>query len=132
MFYQFYFDPQTKFDDLVFYEMNALESFSSKNLPMSWCAILNGEEPNCLVIEFVGFKCVVNQLCFTIGFLKHVLRPYFPLVMVHVKSNCGNFAKALVDEIKGRFLNHELMSALGVIYRKFWAPNLDNVIGDFH
>jgi hypothetical protein len=69
---------------------------------MSWCTILNGEESNCFVIEFVGFKCVVNQHCFTTGFLKLVLRPYFPLVMVHVKSSCENSTKALVDELQGR------------------------------
>jgi hypothetical protein len=55
VFYQLYFDPYTKFDDLVFYELNVLESFSSKNLPMSWCTSLNGEELDCLVIKFVGF-----------------------------------------------------------------------------
>jgi len=85
VFYQLYFDPYNKFNDLIFY---ALESFNNKNMLMSWCTILNGEEPNCLVIEFVGFKCVVNQRCLTTGFLKLVLRPYFPLVMAHVKSSC--------------------------------------------
>jgi len=78
VFYQFDFDPYTKFDDLVFYELHVLQSFSSKNLPMSWCAILNGEELDCLVIEFVGFKCVVNQRCFTTSFLKTCVKAIFP------------------------------------------------------
>jgi hypothetical protein len=92
--------------------------------------ILNGEELDCLVIELVVFKCVVNQHCLTTSFLKLVLRPYFPLVMV--QSSCEIFAKALVDELQGRFLNHELISALGVIYPNVWVPNLDNVSDDFH
>jgi len=37
-----------------------------------------------------------------------------------------------VDELQGRSLNHELISALGVIYPNFWAPNLNNVSDDFH
>jgi len=52
--------------------------------------------------------------------------------MAHVKSSYENFAKALVDELHGRFVNYELMSTLGVIYPNFWAPNLGNVSDDFH
>jgi hypothetical protein len=66
---------------------------------MSWCVDLNDDEPNYLVIKFVNFKCVVNQRCLTIGFLKLVLRLDFPLVMAHVKSSCENYAKALVAEL---------------------------------
>jgi hypothetical protein len=94
---------------------------------MDWCTYLNGEEFNCLVIEFVSFKFVVNHCCFT-SFLKHVLRSNFPLVMAYVKSSCQNSTKALVDELQGRFLNHELMLTLGVIHPNFWAQNLDNLM----
>jgi hypothetical protein len=65
---------------------------------MNWCAYLNGEEPNCLVIEFASFKFVVNHRCST-SFLKPLLRSNFPLVMAHVKSSCESSTKALVDEL---------------------------------
>jgi hypothetical protein len=58
--YWLYNDPYNKFDDLVFYELKALETFINKNLSMSWCVDLNGEEANCLVIEFFGSKYFVN------------------------------------------------------------------------
>jgi hypothetical protein len=52
--------------------------------------------------------------------------------MVHVKSSCEKSTKALVDELQGRFLDHELMSTLGVIYPKLWVQNGDNVGDVFH
>jgi hypothetical protein len=86
---------------------------------MTWRANLNDEEPNCLVIKFVSSKCVVNQCCLITSFLKHVLRLDLSLVMAHVKLSCGNHVKALVDELQGGFLDHELMSTLGLIYLNF-------------
>jgi hypothetical protein len=65
---------------------------------MNWCVDLNDEEPKCLVIKFASSRCVVNQCCLTTRILKLVLRRNFPLVMVHVKSNCVNHVKVLVDE----------------------------------
>jgi len=44
--------------------------------------------------------------------------------MGHVKSSCENLDKALIDELHGRFPNHELISALGVIYQKIWFKTL--------
>jgi len=99
---------------------------------MIWRANLNDEEPNCLIIKFVSFKCVVNQCCLLTSFLKHVLRLELSLVMAHVKLSCGNHAETLVDELQGGFLDHELMSTLGLIYLNFWAQNFDNVGDDFH
>jgi hypothetical protein len=52
--------------------------------------------------------------------------------MGHVKSSCENLGNVLTDELHGRFPNHELISALGVIYQNFWAQNFDNVGDDFH
>jgi hypothetical protein len=59
---------------------------------MSWCEDLNGEEVNCLIIEFVGAKFFVNQHCLTIDVSKPMLRPDFPLVMAHVKLRYEIFA----------------------------------------
>jgi hypothetical protein len=127
-FYWFYFDPYMKFDDLIVYELNALESLmTSKNLPMNWCIDLNGEELDCPIIELDGSKFAINQCCFIIGYLKLVLKPNFPLVMARVKPRCEKSTKALMDELQGEFLNHELMSTLGVIYPNFCVQNLDNV-----
>jgi hypothetical protein len=61
-----------------------------------------------------------------------VLKPNFPLAMAHVKSSYEKSTKALVDELQGKFPNHELMSTLGVIYPNFWVANLDNVGDVFH
>ncbi len=77
MFYQLYFDPYTKFNGLVFYELNVLESFNSKNLPMTWCTILNGEELDCLVIEFVGYKCCPPMLFYN-RFFETYVKAIFP------------------------------------------------------
>jgi hypothetical protein len=52
--------------------------------------------------------------------------------MGHVKSSCENLGKVLSSELHGRFLNHELISTLGVIYQNFWAQNFHNVGDDFH
>jgi len=54
--YCLYNDPYNKFDDHVFYELKVFETFTNKNLLMSWCVDLNGEEANCLVIEFFGLN----------------------------------------------------------------------------
>jgi hypothetical protein len=51
-FYQLYNDPYNKFNDPLFDELKVLETFTNKNLLMSWCVDLNGEEANCLVIEY--------------------------------------------------------------------------------
>ncbi len=114
--YRFYFDPYTKFDDPTFDEFKALESFTTKNLLMSLCEYLNGEEADCFIIEFVSAKFSMNQHCLTTSALKFVLRPYFPLVMAHPKSSCENFAWALVLELEVKFPKHELVLALGVVY----------------
>jgi hypothetical protein len=60
---------------------------------MSWCKDLNGEEVDYLIIEFVDVKYPMNQSYLTIGDLKRVLRLDFPLVMVHVKSSCEDYAQ---------------------------------------
>jgi hypothetical protein len=59
---------------------------------MSCCKYLNGEEVDCLIIGFANVKFFMNQSCFTIGVLKCVLKLDFPLVMVHVKSSCEDYA----------------------------------------
>jgi hypothetical protein len=45
-------------------------------------------------------------------------------VMVHVKLNREESTKSLVDELKGKFPNHEQMSMLGVMNPKFWVKPL--------
>jgi hypothetical protein len=86
--YHLYFNLSTKFDDLAFDELKALESFTNKKLLMSWCEDLNNEEVDCLITKFVNANVFVNQYGFAIGALKPVLRPYFLLVMAHMKSSC--------------------------------------------
>jgi len=90
--YNLYFDPCTKFDDPTFDEFKAFEPLTSKNLLMSWCEYLSGEEVDCLIIEFFSAKFFVNQHCLTIGALKPMLKPNFPLVMAHVKLRYEDFA----------------------------------------
>ncbi len=58
--YQLYNDPYNKFDDPTFDKLKALEKFINKNLLMSWCVDVNGEEANCLVVEFFGSKYFAN------------------------------------------------------------------------
>ncbi len=83
--YQLYNDPYNKFDDPAFDELKALETFTNKNLPMSWCAKLNGEEVDCLFIGFFGSKYFANQCCLVRRDVKPVLRSDFPKVLAHVK-----------------------------------------------
>jgi hypothetical protein len=52
--------------------------------------------------------------------------------MAHVKSSYEKSTKALVDELQGRFPNHEVMSTVSVIYPNFWVQNFDNVGDVFH
>jgi hypothetical protein len=61
--YCLYIDSYTKFDDLSFDELNALETINNNNLPMSWCVDLNGEKVYYLMIEFLDSKYFVNQHC---------------------------------------------------------------------
>lgn len=61
-----------------------------------------------------------------------ILRPYFPLVMDYVKMECKKSTKILVQELQGKFPNHELMLTLGVIYPNFWANRPINVKDNFH
>jgi hypothetical protein len=53
-------------------------------------------------------------------------------MMVHMKSSCEKSTKTFIDELQGKFLDHELVSTLGVIYPKIWVQNLDNVGDVFH
>jgi hypothetical protein len=92
--YWFYKDPYNKFDDLAFDELSAFETFNNKNLPMSWEVDLNGEEADCLVIEFSSSKYFMNQHCLVTSDVKLVLRPDFPKVLAHVKSYCDNSIKS--------------------------------------
>jgi hypothetical protein len=52
LFINFIMIPTKKFNDPIFDELKVLETFTNKNLSMSWCVDLNGEEANCLVIEY--------------------------------------------------------------------------------
>ncbi len=70
--------------------------------------LVNGEEVDCLIIEFTNVTFSMNQSCLTIGALKCVLKLKFLLVMVHVKSSCEDYAQALIHELEVRFSNHEL------------------------
>ncbi len=85
-------DPCTKFDDPTFDEFKAFEPLTNKNLSMNWCEDLNGEEVDCLIIEFVGVNFFVNQHFLTIVSPKLVLKPNFSLVMAHVKLRYEDFA----------------------------------------
>jgi hypothetical protein len=58
--YRLYNDLYNNFDDLVFYELKALETFINKKLSTNWCVELSGEEVNCLVIEVFGSKYILN------------------------------------------------------------------------
>jgi hypothetical protein len=60
-----YNDPYNKYDDHTFDELNVLETFNSKYVPMNWCVDLNGEELDYLVINFV------------IGDVRPMLKSYF-------------------------------------------------------
>ncbi len=94
---------------------------------MSWSANLNGEEADCLVIEFFDFKYSVNQCCFVRGDVKLVLRLNFPKVLVHVKKSYEDATKSLVHELEGRFPNHDLILALSVMYLNFWVDHPNDV-----
>jgi hypothetical protein len=61
-----------------------------------------------------------------------MLRPKFPKVLAHVKKSCENVFKYLVHELDGRFPNHDLMLALGVIYPNFWVDHLNDVENVFY
>ncbi len=45
---------------------------------------------------------------------------------------CKESTKILIQELQGKFPNHELMLALGVIYPNFWASHPINVKNNFH
>jgi hypothetical protein len=55
----------------------------------------------------------MNQHCLVTSDVKHVLSPNFPEVLAH--------------ELEGKFPNHELMLALGVVYPNFWIDNPNDV-----
>jgi hypothetical protein len=61
---------------------------------MSWEVDLNGEEADCLVIEFSNSKYFMNQHCLVTCDVKHVLRLDFPKVLAHVKSYHEDFIKS--------------------------------------
>jgi hypothetical protein len=58
--YRLYNDPYNKFDDPTFSELKGFETFTNEKLPMSWCADIDGEEANYLIIEFFGSKYSLN------------------------------------------------------------------------
>jgi hypothetical protein len=47
---------------------------------MNWCANLNIEEINCLVIEFVDLKYSINQHCIITNEVKLILKLDFRVV----------------------------------------------------
>jgi hypothetical protein len=49
----------------------------------------------------------INQCCLATSFLKLMLKLDFSFVMVHVKLSREESTKGLVDELKGKFPNHE-------------------------
>jgi hypothetical protein len=64
--------------------------------------------------------------------VKPILRPNFPKVLAHVKKSCEDVAKSLVHELDGRFTNHDLMLALGVIYPNIGVDNPNDVENVFY
>jgi len=81
------------------------------------------------LLVFIFF---INQCCFATSSLKIMLKLYFSFGMVHMKLSCEESTKSLVDELEGNFPNHEQMSMLGVMNKKFWGKNLDDIWDDFH
>ncbi len=73
------------------------------------------------LFHYQVFKFSINQCCLATGFIKLVLRLDFLFIMVPMKCSCEEYAKVLMDELKGRLLNYELMLTLNVIYLNFWA-----------
>jgi len=61
-----------------------------------------------------------------------IVKPYFPLVMDYVYLESKKSTKILVQRLQGKFPNHELMLALGVIYLNFWANHPINAKDNFH
>jgi hypothetical protein len=49
-----------------------------------------------------------------------------------MKKSCEDVAKFLVHELDGRFPNHDLMLALGVIYPNFWVDHPNDVENVFY
>jgi len=73
-----------------------------------------------------------NQCCFATSSFKFMVKLDFSFVMVHVKLSCDESTKSLVDELEGKFQNHEQMSMLGVMNPKFWGKNFNDIWDDFH
>ncbi len=88
-----------------------------KNLIVSLCNLL-------VLILFT------NQCCHATSSLKLMLKLDLSFVMVHLKLSYEEFTKSLMDELEGKFPNHEQMFMLGVW--KFWGKNLDDIWDDFH
>ncbi len=49
-----------------------------------------------------------------------------------MKMYTKKFVTTLIQELLGRFPNHELMLTFGVIYLNFWANDPTNVMDNFH
>jgi hypothetical protein len=81
-------------------------------------------------MEFVSFNFFFNQCCFATSSLKIMLKLDFSFVMVHEKLSCEKSTKSLMDELEGKFPNHEQMPMLGVMNQKFWDKNLNDIWDD--
>jgi hypothetical protein len=73
-----------------------------------------------LVSSFFVLNFLVINVVLQLVFIKLVLRLDFLFIMVPIKWSWEEYAKALMDELKGRFLNYELMLTLNLIYLNFW------------
>jgi hypothetical protein len=116
--YWLYSDPYIKFDDPIFDELKN----PSPTRIYWWIGVWIWMVKNLifLVSSFFVLNFLVINVVLQLVFIKLVLRLDFLFIMVPIKWSWEEYAKALMDELKGRFLNYELMLTLNLIYLNFW------------
>jgi hypothetical protein len=96
---------------------------------MSWFFYVNGgKDVVYLAFSFARHKYHVYQHdLYGDRKFQPIMRKIFKLVMYKVKQQCDRASQSPISELEWRFLEHQVMTALGVVYSQFWVKNPKDV-----
>lgn len=114
----FYLDPAMAFSGPAFQKWLDIVGDHTYLFKHEWTVDMNtGVEHLCLKIGEYRYEvhCLLGDT------RSPVNRVEFARTVTKVQSDCKHAAKLLVEELEDRFPNHDLLSALGVVFPQFWV-----------
>ncbi len=114
-----------------FLELMDVVANTSYKITQNWVSNLNGGIKH-LIFCIIGQSHMVCFFDYLINIHSIIIQEGFDQVIRGVKVQCTIACDLLVFELEGKFLNHELINVLRIIYSQYWLqPNSEFTCGPF-